>query len=72
MTNNKSKQHKLLAVFYFLLVFCIILYLFFALFDKPVLSSVDTEMSIFNDNSFSEHGHKIIMEFPEFAIRKYK
>ena len=70
MTKDKSKSNRLLAVFYFLLIFGIVIYLFFALFDRPIGSSVDTEMMIFNNDSFTEPKHSIIMEFPTFAIKK--
>jgi hypothetical protein len=72
MNKDKPKSNRLLAVFYFLLIFCIVIYLFFALFDRPVGSSVDTEMMIFKNDTFSEPNHSIIMKFPEFAIKKSK
>ena len=67
---NKMRNYNILAIFYFFLIFGVIVYLFMALFNRPNGPSVDTEMMIFNNSI--EGGHNFIMDFPKFAVRKYK
>lgn len=72
MKKEKPKSLKLLAIFYFLLIFSIVVYLFMTLFSTPNGSIVDSEMMIFqNSASFNDDKHKIIMDFPKFAVKKY-
>ena len=69
---GRSSNYSFIAIFYFILIFGITVYLFMTLFSKRIGSNTDSEMIIFNDSIFSESlGHnRIIMDFPKFAIKK--
>ena len=66
---NKKKEVNLLSVFYFALIFFVVIYLFYALFGTSYTNSKEKDLSLFNIETVSD-GHDIIMDFPEFRIKK--
>ena len=73
-TKTRTKTYNILAVFYFFLIFGIVIYLFMTLFSKSNGSAIDTEMEIFNnsDSVSQKGGHNLIMNIPDFLIKKRK
>ena len=68
--NKKDKEYNILAFFYFILIFCVVIYLFFALFGQSTpVNNASSDFSLFNSDTVGNN-HIIIMDFPDFIVPK--